>query len=602
MIRNLCMFFLLLLSFESSSLAQKPKTRITPLQKTGGQIYKESKQGVVLIATNCGFFGSGFIIGVNLVATNRHVAECKEGGTVKIIQSDREIGYSSVWLDSNTDIAILKVSNLNGKVLSLGNDKAAEVGDDIFVIGNPKGLEGTFSKGSITGVRSNENLIQFDAPISSGSSGGPVLNSNGKVIGLATLTLKDSQNLNFAVPISALKDFLAEIKAKKVEDLLVKNNDSFPRKATNDTESKAITNKKNEPVIAPLPPNAPQIRKELLKIVNSVIYSSALGKVEDLQYWLSSDFSFTQYALVNPIDSFGKEIYTKDKNVQNKQNYIANLTKNFNLKRIEVAEISFSEGLPVMTVIVGYQPVNEGYYRQLNRLAFRQNQKNWEILKWERLSSTKLTAENFKSESKIEPNFVELMLEAADQLKAKNPQKALLTAKESLKRLSSDPERIAIYAPELHKIIVESYVLLGENENAIQYIIESLRKDESIEFNIRQIRKGRKIVYGKLTVKKNLISYEQDSEKVNLEALPNESFSVSDKEAVNLVYSTTNKILRVKFKRKKDNGKEKEETYEFLPSDTAYFVEQYRLKDDCSNCSDILYVLSLALQKIDKGI
>lgn len=598
MIKNFyCIFFLLLSGFGSNSLAQKPKTQVAPQQKTGGQIYKESKQGVVLVTTNCGFFGSGFIIGVNLVATNRHVADCKEGGTVKIIQSDREINYSSVWLDSDTDIAILKIPNLNGKILSLGNDKIAEVGDDIFVIGNPKGLEGTFSKGSITGVRSGENLIQFDAPISAGSSGGPVLNSYGKVIGLATLTLKDSQNLNFAVPISALKIFLTEIKAKKVADLLIKEKNLLPAKTTKSVKSQTIISKKTKSIVEPLPANAPQIRKEVLKIVNSVIFGSALGKVEDLHYWLSSDFSFTQYTLVDSIDSFGKEIYTKDKNIQNKQSYIANLTKNFNLKRIEVAEISFNEGLPVMTVIVGYQPANGDYYRQLNRLAFRQNRKDWEITTWERLSSTRLTAENFKPESKIEPNYVDLMLEAADQLKAKNPQKALSSAMESLKRLSSDPERTTIYAPELHRIIVESYVLLGQNETAIQHIIESLKKGESIEFNVRQIRKGRKLVYGKLIVKKNLISYKQDSEKVNPETLPDESFSVSDKDAVNLDYSTTNKILKIKFKKKKENDKEKEENYEFLPSDTAYFVEQYMLKGNCSNCSDILYVLSLALQK-----
>lgn len=74
------------------------------------------------------------------------------------------------------------------------------VGDDIYVGGNPKGLEGTFSKGIVSGVRPDAGLIQVDAAISPGSSGGPVVNNRAEVIGIVVSSLVDGQNLNFAIP------------------------------------------------------------------------------------------------------------------------------------------------------------------------------------------------------------------------------------------------------------------------------------------------------------------------------------------------------------------------------------------------------------------
>jgi len=89
------------------------------------------------------------------------------------------------------------------------------VGDEVFVVGNPYGLEGTLSQGIMSGLRSvgPDSLLQITAPISPGSSGGQVLNSQGEVIGVAVATLTDGQNLNFAIPVSYLKAFLTEVKS-----------------------------------------------------------------------------------------------------------------------------------------------------------------------------------------------------------------------------------------------------------------------------------------------------------------------------------------------------------------------------------------------------
>ena len=83
--------------------------------------------------------------------------------------------------------------------------KAVE-GQRVLVIGNPDGLEGTVSDGIISAFRSGRSMIQITAPISPGSSGSPVLDETGQVIGMATLVSKEGQNLNFAISAEAIKD------------------------------------------------------------------------------------------------------------------------------------------------------------------------------------------------------------------------------------------------------------------------------------------------------------------------------------------------------------------------------------------------------------
>jgi serine protease Do len=83
--------------------------------------------------------------------------------------------------------------------LTLRNSSDAVEGEKVLVIGNPEGLRGTVSDGIISAFRENRSLIQITAPISPGSSGSPVLDETGQVIGMATLVEKEGQNLNFAI-------------------------------------------------------------------------------------------------------------------------------------------------------------------------------------------------------------------------------------------------------------------------------------------------------------------------------------------------------------------------------------------------------------------
>ena len=95
--------------------------------------------------------------------------------------------------DEKHDLAILAVSGSSISTLSLGDSDSVSIGDVVYVVGNPEGFEGTFSDGVISGVRGSNadsgKLLQMTAPISPGSSGGPVLNARGEVIGVPFLAL-----------------------------------------------------------------------------------------------------------------------------------------------------------------------------------------------------------------------------------------------------------------------------------------------------------------------------------------------------------------------------------------------------------------------------
>lgn len=152
-------------------------------------------------------FGSGAFIDEDKIVTNFHVVE--SGITIEIIlNSDENIKYNAsiLKIDSANDIAILKIDNpFPGKALKI-NQGYPKIGSDIIVAGSPLGLNGTLSKGNISAIRKfppyNNDLFQISAPISPGSSGGPVTNLSGELIAISVSGLEDdrAQNLNFAIP------------------------------------------------------------------------------------------------------------------------------------------------------------------------------------------------------------------------------------------------------------------------------------------------------------------------------------------------------------------------------------------------------------------
>jgi hypothetical protein len=180
------------------------------------EVARSSFPSVVLIVTKDESgqplgLGSGFVVKRGLVATNLHVLEGASSAFTKPINASSSLPVEAiVSVDSLHDLALLGVPAANENPLPLGGDQLPEVGSRVYAIGNPGGLEGTFSDGIISGVRAlpSGQLLQITAPISPGSSGGPVLDSRGKVIGVAFATFRGGQNLNFAIPAKYLTALL----------------------------------------------------------------------------------------------------------------------------------------------------------------------------------------------------------------------------------------------------------------------------------------------------------------------------------------------------------------------------------------------------------
>jgi hypothetical protein len=173
-------------------------------------IYKNTVNSTVTITTDNGSQGSGFFVSPNIIATNYHVMEGATNASCYLNNSDTEYkidGY--VGIDKTVDLILLKVSTLNKPVIKL-SVTTASIGQKVYVIGSPRGLPATISDGIISGMRDFEGikLLQMTASISPGSSGGPVLNSNGELIGISVSQLTEGQNLNFAIPKSYLQILL----------------------------------------------------------------------------------------------------------------------------------------------------------------------------------------------------------------------------------------------------------------------------------------------------------------------------------------------------------------------------------------------------------
>ncbi len=190
--------------------SQPIKTQITQERLTPRQIvdkvlpsvvviFAQDKQGKTISQ------GGGFVFKSGLIATNLHIFRRASSAFVKVANSEKRYNITSVVdMDLRHDICAVRIDDRSIPQLSLDEANKLGIGDEVFAFGNPKGLEGSVSKGIISSIRNNLGLIQIDAAISPGSSGGPIVNQQAQVIGIAVSALTSGQNLNFSVPIKYL--------------------------------------------------------------------------------------------------------------------------------------------------------------------------------------------------------------------------------------------------------------------------------------------------------------------------------------------------------------------------------------------------------------
>ncbi|MER3458392.1 MAG: serine protease [Chloroflexota bacterium] len=191
---------------------------------SAAEIYRQAAPGVVEISTFGGVAGagSGFVLDKEgHVVTAAHVVNGADTVTVRLA-SGRETQARALGVDDSSDIALLRVNVPRAELhpLPLGDSEAVAVGDPVVAIGNPLGFQSTVSTGVISALgralrsqtgRLIENIIQTDVPLNPGNSGGPLVDSRGRVIGINTAIIIMAQGISFAIPINTAKWVLPQL-------------------------------------------------------------------------------------------------------------------------------------------------------------------------------------------------------------------------------------------------------------------------------------------------------------------------------------------------------------------------------------------------------
>lgn len=189
-------------------------------------IFSEGSESVVLIGADIDkknpIIGSGFIISPDgLIVTNYHVIKDSEKIVVKLKNNKYYAGARIIGSDPEKDIALIKIKAGGLKAVTMGNSNNIKIGEKVVAIGNPLGLESTVADGLISALRTMENgrkLLQTSVPLSTGSSGSPLFNLNGEVIGVNVSGRTEGQNLNFAVPINSVRSLMLSAGYKDPEN------------------------------------------------------------------------------------------------------------------------------------------------------------------------------------------------------------------------------------------------------------------------------------------------------------------------------------------------------------------------------------------------
>jgi hypothetical protein len=196
----------------------------TSRAETGSEIVTQAKQAMIevdaldaqgnLLKTGSAFFVDGH----GLAVTNQHVVQ----GAARIVGvsggGEHYPCERVFYAPSGLDLAVLKFAGVQKPYLVLGSSQSAIEGERVWIIGNPGGLPGTDSAGEISAFLNQGQLIQITGPLWPGSSGSPVLDQNGKVIGVAVGPQLDGQTLNFAIPAEFVSAALSAARTRNEDD------------------------------------------------------------------------------------------------------------------------------------------------------------------------------------------------------------------------------------------------------------------------------------------------------------------------------------------------------------------------------------------------
>ena len=173
----------------------------------------EEKYESVFIICSGDALGSGFALGGDCIVTNAHVID--DPDNVEVWSYDGEKHQAQVvGMDKRQDIAVLVTPGTQFPVLQVADSATMDTGDDVYAIGAPKSMAYTLTKGVISAkerVIGGQTYIQTDAPINEGNSGGPLLDASGRVLGMNTMKMDDSEGLGLAVRMEDIHGYLQQL-------------------------------------------------------------------------------------------------------------------------------------------------------------------------------------------------------------------------------------------------------------------------------------------------------------------------------------------------------------------------------------------------------
>lgn len=192
---------------------------ISKLEQNGTSVF--SQDGVNLLG-----LGSGVVVSENgYIVTNEHVSGAKYSNCYVTLENGESYTGSVVWSNSDLDLSIVKIEGYYLDYMELGDSDSIYLGQEVYAIGNPIGFEfqRTVTKGIISGINRTlkieeegkssymEDLIQTDATINEGNSGGPLMGDDGKLIGITSIKVSSAEGIGFAAPINIIKPIIEKL-------------------------------------------------------------------------------------------------------------------------------------------------------------------------------------------------------------------------------------------------------------------------------------------------------------------------------------------------------------------------------------------------------
>jgi len=197
---------------------------------TTAQIVKRVSPSVVVIQgrTSSGdVLGSGFIVSKDgKIVTNLHVIRDMKTASVQLSSGEIFDSLSVLGTDERRDLAVVRIAGFNLPTLELGNSDALTVGEPLVIVGSPRGLEGTVTAGILSSIRDSGEgykVLQTDAAVNPGNSGGPLLNNKGQAVGVISFKLRSSEGLNFAIPINYVRGLLDNLHQPRTLEQMQEN-------------------------------------------------------------------------------------------------------------------------------------------------------------------------------------------------------------------------------------------------------------------------------------------------------------------------------------------------------------------------------------------